>query len=411
MQDKLKYILFAIGGLVVVVILVVLGARIKSLENDKNNLVNENSSLSQKISAVSGENKELKGKVEGLNTDLAKLKEEKELVLKDFQSLAKERDALQEKVDKLVAEKESLNQVVASAQQSQSSEPVSTDAYWGKVLKKKADLELQVDALRDQMKAMKAQSEQFILEKNSLTLELNNVKREGTDLQRSADYNQRLADTLTQELAREKSDKMEIEKTLATLKSDNRILRSQLQNAINQKVKLEQQMGDLLQKNVTLESSMANMEGYVKQQMVQVDSLKNRIQESKSPSGTRSVQEKEMAFEDVSGGSSAAATGQSIQLPPIVVRPQGESKPAVVPFSGAAAQITARGRVVSLDRDNNFAVIDMGKNAGLKIGDTFRVIRSGQPIADLSVIQVRERIAACDILKETSTIMPGDQVL
>ena len=410
MQDKLKYILFGIGGLVVVAILVVLGARIKSLENDKNNLVNENSSLSQKISAVSGENKELKGKVEGLNADLAKLKEEKELVLKDFQSLAKERDALQENVDKLVAEKESLNQVVASAQQAQSSEPVSTDAYWGKVLKKKADLELQVDALRDQMKAMKSQSEQIILEKNSLTLELNNIKREGTDLQRSADYNQRLADTLTQELAREKSDKMEIEKTLATLKSDNRILRSQLQNAINQKVKLEQQMGDLLQKNVTLESSMANMEGYVKQQMVQVDSLKSRIQESKASSGKRAVQEKEMAFEDVSGGGSAAVN-QAIQLPPIVVRPQGESKSAVVPFSGSAAQITARGRVVSLDRDNNFAVIDMGKNSGLKIGDTFRVIRSGQPIADLSVIQVRERIAACDILKETSTIMPGDQVL
>lgn len=417
MQDKLKYILFGIGGVVVLAILIVLGSRIKSLENDKNTLIGENAALTEKVNAVSGENKSLKEQVAGLNADLSKLKTDKEQLQNDYQGLVKEREELQAKIDKLVAEKESLNQVVASAQSS-AVEPVSTDAYWGKVLKKKADLELQVDALRDQVKAMKAQADQIALEKNSLTMELNNIKRDGTDLQRQADYSQRLADTLTQDLAREKSDKMQIEKTLATLKADNRTLRQQLQNTINHKTRLEQQMADLLQKNQALEGSLSNMEGYVKQQMVQVDSLKNRIQESKKASAAAVVKPEESAFEEVSGsapGRSGAVSsgGQAIQLPPIVVRPQGEGRgiAAPLPALSAPAQISARGRVVSVDRDNHFVVIDLGKSAGLKLGDVFRVVRAGQPIADLSVIQVRDRISACDIVKETSTIMPGDQVL
>lgn len=417
MQDKLKYILLGIGGVVVLAILVVLGSRIKSLENDKNSLIGENAALTEKVNAVSGENKSLKVQVEGLNADLGKLKTDKEQLQNDYQGLVKEREELQAKIDKLVAEKESLNQVVASAQSS-AVEPVTTDAYWGKVLKKKADLELQVDALRDQVKALKAQADQIALEKNSLTMELNNIKREGTDLQRQADYSQRLADTLTQDLAREKSDKMEIEKTLATLKSDNRTLRQQLQNTINHKIRLEQQLADLLQKNQNLEGSLSNMEGYVKQQMVQVDSLKSRIQESKKASAAAVAKPEESAFEEVSGPapgrSGAGSSGsQAIQLPPIVVRPQGESRgiAAVLPALSAPAQISARGRVVSVDRDNHFVVIDLGKSSGLKLGDVFRVVRAGQPIADLSVIQVRDRISACDIVKETSTIMPGDQVL
>lgn len=418
MQDKLKYILFGIGGVVVLAILVVLGSRIKSLENDKNTLIGENAALTDKVNAVSGENKSLKDQVAGLNADLGKLKTDKEQLQNDYQGLVKEREELQAKIDKLVAEKESLNQVVASAAQSSAVEPVSTDAYWGKVLKKKADLELQVDALRDQLKALKAQADQIALEKNSLTMELNNIKREGTDLQRQADYSQRLADTLTQDLAREKSDKMEIERTLATLKSDNRTLRQQLQNTINHKIRLEQQMADLLQKNQTLEGSLSNMEGYVKQQLVQVDSLKSRIQESRQASTASAAKAEESAFEEVSGSgpgrSGAASSGsQAIQLPPIVVRPQGESRgiAAPLPALSAPAQISARGRVVSVDRDNHFVVIDLGKSAGLKLGDVFRVVRAGQPIAELSVIQVRDRISACDIVKETSTIIPGDQVL
>jgi hypothetical protein len=68
------------------------------------------------------------------------------------------------------------------------------------------------------------------------------------------------------------------------------------------------------------------------------------------------------------------------------------------------------GKILSVDRDNNFVVIDLGIDVGIKIGDTFQVYRGDRIIATIEVIQARRGIAACDIKKEYLSIIAGDTV-
>jgi hypothetical protein len=68
------------------------------------------------------------------------------------------------------------------------------------------------------------------------------------------------------------------------------------------------------------------------------------------------------------------------------------------------------GRILSTDLANNFVVIDLGEDAGVSMGDVFKVSRDGEEIGSIEVIQVRNTISACDIKKKTTTFKIGDTV-
>ena len=94
---------------------------------------------------------------------------------------------------------------------------------------------------------------------------------------------------------------------------------------------------------------------------------------------------------------------ESVELPPIVVRPQsGNSQSESVPVDG---------KVLAVNKESNFVIVDLGEGAGIKVGNRFRVSRDGQYVGDVEVIQIRKNISACDIKKEIVPIQIGDSVL
>jgi len=98
---------------------------------------------------------------------------------------------------------------------------------------------------------------------------------------------------------------------------------------------------------------------------------------------------------------------ESVELPPIVVHSQSEpSTKEAIEVSAAAP----RGKVLAINKDSNFVIIDLGVDAGIKTGDKFQVTREDKPIATIEVIQLRKTISACDIKKESSPINVGDVV-
>ena len=92
-----------------------------------------------------------------------------------------------------------------------------------------------------------------------------------------------------------------------------------------------------------------------------------------------------------------------VQLQPIVVKAAEETpkKPAA-----------AAGQVLAINEENNFVIIDLGEDSGVKVGQTFNVYRNNQQIATLEVIQTRKEISAADIknLSSGSKIKVGDMV-
>ncbi len=112
-----------------------------------------------------------------------------------------------------------------------------------------------------------------------------------------------------------------------------------------------------------------------------------------------------------------SATRESVELPPIVVRLQaGASSSAASPDKQMplreekGKEAYSGGSILGVNRENNFVVINLGRIAGLEVGNTLQVYRGTRAIATIEVIQVRESIAACNIKEEVSSPEAGDTV-
>jgi hypothetical protein len=92
------------------------------------------------------------------------------------------------------------------------------------------------------------------------------------------------------------------------------------------------------------------------------------------------------------------------------VRPSAATPPAPVPTPAPAPALV--GKVLTINRENNFIVIDLGSDNGVKVGNIFSIYRDigGKSIADVEIIQLRKNISACDIKKESVSIHVGDVV-
>jgi hypothetical protein len=65
---------------------------------------------------------------------------------------------------------------------------------------------------------------------------------------------------------------------------------------------------------------------------------------------------------------------------------------------------------VSINKENNFVIIDLGQNSGVNIGDRLSVYRGDTYVGELEIIQVRTDISAADIKKQSMPIQAGDSV-
>ncbi len=224
---------------------------------------------------------------------------------------------------------------------------------------------------------------------------MKNYDLDKKDASREFEYNKKLLDSVSAELAREKTDKFQLGQTLKELKGENKFLKQQLRIISDRKAKLEEKLAEFQENNSVLESNMAKMELFVRDKILQVDSLRNdlgiQVDNLKNDlGGIVPPKEPEISVEKK----------VAIELAPIVVRPQEENN--------SKLKVSKNATVIAVNRDNNFVIINIGANSGVKVGDIFRIFRTDDPIALVDVIQVRENISACEIKNENVPITTGD---
>ena len=393
MQDKIKYIIFGLAAVIVLIVMIFFGLKVKSLEGERQQLQTENSGLNEKITAITRDNSNLQKKVDSLGKSLEEINLQRTEVQGKYDLLIRERDDL---VNQIKAEKE---KAVSVKPPDVSPTPSMNDAFLATLIKQKTDLEVQGSMMRETLKSLKTANEQLVFEKSNLAFEVNNLSRDTQDVQRASEYNQKMVDNLTQELAREKTDKFEMAKRLKGVKDDNRMMRQQIQALADRKMSLEKKLADMQTKNAALESSLASMELYVKQQLFHMDDLKSRFPDARAED--KSAAAASGAARTQYQQPSSTGRRDAIQLPPIVVRPQSQADPNSPSLNGGV-------KIMSIDKDNNFVVVNAGQANNLKLGDTFQAYRDGQAIGSVEVIQLRDRIAACDIKSENTPLRVGD---
>jgi len=343
--------------------------------------------LNSKISQLENNLRENANKINALNGELDRVSKEKQEVEKKYDLVNKEREDLLIKL-------QSRPTRAAVVTQEQVQAP-TTDAYWAGILKAKTDLEMQLDNLRNELKSTKITNEELQREKSSLQLDINNLNRDNEETKRQLEYNQKLMDSISQELVREKNDKMQIQNNLKSIRNENKVLTRILKSLNSRKIALERKLQELEEKNSSMEGRFSEMETMLTDKTTQINELREQL--------------------DVISGSSTAATKreinqekrEAVELPEIVVRPQAEEQQT---YEAQEATSSRAGSVLAVNRENNFVIIDLGQNSGLRSGDTFQVYRGDNAIAAVEVIQLRPDIAACDIKSETTPIKVGDTI-
>jgi len=380
MDKRIKLVIVGLIGILIISLFLSLqlsGSR-QTAVRERDDLKRENLALTQKIDASFKDSRRLEDKINSLNLDLNRVAKEKDEMQKKFDIVNKER---QELIDKLKEKKPAPEVVVQAA-------PVTEDAYWAGILRAKTDLELQLEDVRGQLKVVQTDSAQLQREKGSLNLEVSSLTREREDLRRQLEYARKVMDGISQELVREKNDKFKIAEMIKVIKNENEVLRRQLNSIDTHKGDLEERISGLQEENAQLDSRLREMETLLQDRAAQIDTLNRQldIPRSDRPASSRAEQRK-----------------GSVELPPIVVRPQGDN-------AEAPDELASAGKVLAINRDNNFVVIDIGSDKGVKIGDVFEVYRDNQNLGRVEIIQVRDKISACDIKKESTPINVGDKI-
>jgi len=347
------------------------------LESANKSLNSELSKADSKLKSIDDEIKMLNEKYEMVSKDRDNLVSKVQSLIEDKNNLQegfdKEKQELEQKIKKYEKEEEKGGKKVAIGTYAISAEQ---EAQWADVLRKKTELEFELQSAQSQVKEMVYEVEGLTRGKDILNLELKELAQVKEDLERRASYNEKLADSLAEDLVREKNDKEIISGQLDKLKQSNRQMRSRIKDLEETKVTLYKKMDNLEQQRSILQGKLKSTEVMLDERVNEVVKVKNEFDSFKEKRSSQAV-----------------GDSRTVELPPIVV--QGKEDP-----SPASSALT--GRVLSLNKDYKFVIIDLGEDVGVRVGDEFVVYRNNRYIGHLKVVQLREEIAAADVKDLTS---------
>ncbi|MBU1125713.1 MAG: hypothetical protein KKC84_06785 [Candidatus Omnitrophica bacterium] len=406
MDQKLKFILIGLVG--VAAIAVILGFLYFQSSNTSAQLLRERDELETTNVSLTGRVKKLEKTLRDNEDRLKDLNSELDAVDSERRQIASQLDRAIMESERLTQELKSRSSVamMTAPQQALSSTqpqiPQTTDAYWADLIKAKTNLELQLTRLNGELENAQISNEQLQREKAELELDISNFKKSKDDLKRQLEYNQKIMDSIAQELVRERNDKTKIEENFKAMKTENSMLMRQLRNLNSRKIVLDKRIQELAGDKSVLERRFVEMETMLTDRISQINELKDQLDIIRT--GIRG---------DMGAAKAALERKEFVELPPIVVRPGGAGPYLESPMATAtvaAATIDSVGRVLSIDRDNNFVIIDRGEDLAVRVGDMFQVYAGNENIADVEVIKSSRTAAACEIKRESKQIKVGDQV-
>lgn len=359
----------------------------------------EKSSLSKQLSTIVEAKKRLDIELGDLKGKFDSLVSDKDALQNKFDLVTKERATLVEKMQELADARKKLEQEIVSLKSSTSNMSAADatiaamkassgdDAYWAGLLKEKASLEIQVNSLKTQLDELRLKTEQAMEAGRKLDLQLRTVTEAKNDLERRFIYNEKLAETLSGDLVREKRDKKSLLDQLEGMRRENFDLKTKMLALGDRKSTLETKLVDLQQEREILAKRLSELDSILQERVDQIIQVKDDLKAAR-------IEAKQVSTKD----------SRVVQLQPIVVKAGNEG-------SGSKG-VPVGGQVLAINDENNFVIVDVGEDDGVKSGQTLSVYRNNQRIGTLEVIQTRKEISAADIknVNSGSVIKIGDMV-
>lgn len=359
-------------------------AKMSSLSSDAIEAQSDRDKYKRKYDDSQDEVSELKAKIKKINVEqeelIAKLKNARQARPIESTSASTREYAAVEADSKPVA---SLSAPVSY----ETSE--NNDGYFADIIKEKVALEAEVKMLRTEISS----KDETILElrdkSENLRFQLDTLKFSTEEVAREIQYKEDMINNLSLQLAREKNNKKFSADRVTTLNDENKELREELKRLSVSKFSLEKTIVKVKQEKDQIEAQLIDRENLIQGKIDEIWEIKESLDKT-FKSTKLSAPEKE------------------IELPPIMVSTQGNRE--AVNFNANEAPMGYNGKIVNVNTENNFAIVNLGEGTGLKLGTELSVYRENTYIARLKVIQLRKDISAADILEQKQTIQIGDVV-
>ncbi|MGD9015544.1 MAG: hypothetical protein PVI33_05940 [Candidatus Omnitrophota bacterium] len=237
--------------------------------------------------------------------------------------------------------------------------------------------------LTQENKALASRLESILAENRSLEGKLGVVQDDLERISSEKEQFQQKYELVSKErealLAQSKSY-AQFEKNLESLEKENQVLKEQIASLEKEKRTLENNLQQTKQDKASFEQKIAQAKQILKQ---------------KPSSAAVYAKEQELSVTQEAGV-------WSVDLPPIVVSPQITS--------GVESSSSLSGEILNVNTEYAFVVINLGQQMGVQEGMVFDVFRSNKFLGKIEVIQLRERIAACDIIQADVLFKTGDSV-
>lgn len=333
--------------------------------------------LNREIASVNKENTELKSKLETVDRELSTLETKSQILRSRYETLLGERDDLDKELARVKKGKFFLEKQLKD---------IESDMFLTRLLKKKASLEVELARLKDSEAPKDLKINRLKTENMDLNIKLSNLKDENDLLTRKLKDSTDVADVLTRDLLRERDKIARNKKDIGDAKIENRVLKARIEEFED----ISGEFNKLFAEREDLRLEIAGLEKEIRYKDSEIGKWKTAFEDRK-----RDAEYRAEAYH---------APGE-VQLPQIVLQSDdyGASTRLTTPSLERIAKESTlkgglRGRVVTVNRDHGFVVIDVGRQDGVGIMDSFKVYRGGTLVGSIEVIQARERIAAADII-------------
>jgi len=340
-----------------------------------------------------------------LNTEIVlatkektELKSKLQTIEERFNALEASHRSLSSECETAVSERDDLKRELSSVKKGKvflekRLKEMESDMFVANLLKQKVGLEVEIERLKNEMDPKTQEISMLKAESMDKDLKLAQLQEEKDSVEQKLKNSEQVAQILSSDFLKEKNLNGNSNAMYEKLAMENKTLNSK----ISEFEEIAKEYNSLLAEKENMETKLAKLESYVEDKDQEINKYKVALQES-------AVKSQEARAE-------AYHAPSEVELPPI--RAQKIARLTTPSFERIGENAELKGRVVTINMEHNFVVIDLGKQDGIDIGNKFNVYRGETLLGSVEIIQARDRIAAADIkdLKEGMSIEINDTVV
>lgn len=217
-------------------------------------------------------------------------------------------------------------------------------------------------------------------ENKDLEVKKRSAEKQAADLKKQVEG-------LNQEIGQQKAKIQDYEKKISEINDELTSERQAKESALSEAASIREASESARKDKVALEQQLRSAQeelNSIRNQLTSLEEIKKELEQRLEPKA-KGAESKAVVEPDVKSGEVKA---KEVQLEKIVVAPNTQEPPAAL-----SASAPLEGKVLVVNREYDFIVINLGQKDGVNLGDTFDVLRKDKSLGEAKVEEVRDTMS------------------